>query len=144
VILNLKKQDLSNRLFNSFTIDLNESGEIFSGQIKLDKRQLYAILSAYRKQRPCGLIFLSAPRSIHYEKIVEILDFFQSIELDQVVLSVTSRQESETSKPVVTKRGKVLEVESISLFPPIPKSENQCSSTNESQPMPPKYFDLSQ
>jgi biopolymer transport protein ExbD len=144
VILNLKKQDLSNRLFNSLTIDLNESGEIFSSQIKLDKKQLYAILNAYRKQRPCGLIFLSAPGSIRYEKIVEILDFLQSIELGQIVLSVTSRQGSEISKPVVTKRGKVLDVKSTSLFPPIPKSENQCSSTHESQPIPLKYFDLSQ
>ncbi|MEM9137089.1 MAG: biopolymer transporter ExbD [Cyanobacteria bacterium P01_F01_bin.42] len=71
---------------NKLALQVNPVGEIFLKNQPVTEDQLVQQLTDFRRVNPAGLIVIDADRQASYEKIIQILDLLQALNIDRVAL----------------------------------------------------------
>jgi biopolymer transport protein ExbD len=85
--INLPQTQSSSAKFgDKLALQVNSVGEIFVKNEIVTETDLIQKLTDFRRGNPAGLIVIDADRQASYEKVVQLLDLLQALNIDKVAL----------------------------------------------------------
>lgn len=85
--IDLPQSDTATAKFgDKLALQVNPVGEIFIKNQPINQDQLVQQLTDFRRINPTGLIVIDADRQASYEKVIQILDLLQALNIDRVAL----------------------------------------------------------
>ena len=110
---------------NKLALQVNPVGEIFVKNQPISESELVQQLTDFRRINPTGLIVIDADRQASYEKVIQLLDLLQGLNIDRVALGSIDPI-TPTQQPI-----------NIQPTPPVPSSPIAPTSPNDGIGVPP-------
>lgn len=85
-------QSASAKFGDKLALQVNSVGEIFVKNQPVSETTLVQQLTDFRRGNPTGLIVIDADRQASYEKVVQLLDLLQALNIDKVALGSVEQQ----------------------------------------------------